>query len=605
MTKSSRSNLHKIILCCIILLLIKYKNLNTNMNNNKSLDGFVSKHQNKILTSLFVTLAIVSIVFTSLVGLVSLQNTTPKTSLAGSVYQCAAGETLSGTNCLSAATSYPIYAEQCDTGYTATDSVCMTFVQKVCTDYPEAVVDTVDPTLCKIGDINKVQFSEITDNDGRQCKGNGYNFKFYNVSLTITSNTGPIVCAGPFSTVSGKANFRFVPRTITSIRNFVTAQTGTSAPVCPTGYTVAGSQCSIPAKVTSCSSAGEFLETASGTCKPCPANKYCLNATTGETTSQFCPNGGTLTNNLCVAANKVVTTTYTDGCSAAYDRYDKTCAVEEIRTHELRCTYFYASDNVNVLASEDLTLPAGTLNICSTGGRTDYNTTSITKVSDLECAGPGTGWYNYNVAYDPLVCGNTFNPNDKAAFRWSEKTFLKIVGLQKLGTSTTICPAGWTPVPNSQNCSQPPIVQRLAIVNDCPAGTFAAAGSTQAANCSTTNVVPTSGGGGSISITTQVSSSSIVSSSSSRVECTLKSNEYRENGECKPCPTGTIITSANPTSMRDCITVVNVDKPTIRSGGLEFLNLLYFVIASSLIILTFYIVKKHHSQFLSGWTKVK
>jgi hypothetical protein len=460
----------------------------------------------------------------------------------------------------------------------------------------------VDTTLCKIGNINNVQFSEITDNDGRQCKGLGYNFKYYNVGMSITTNSGPIVCASAFSTVFGKANFRFVPRTITSIRNFVTTQTGSSAPVCPTGYTLSSIQCSIAAKVTNCSSAGEYLETTSGTCKPCAANKYCPNSTSGETITTICPNGGTLSNNLCIAANKVATMSYVDGCSSVYVRYDKTCAIEEIRTHDLDCSYFYASDNVNILAVRDTTLPAGSLNVCSTGGRTDYSTTSITKVSDLECAGSGSGWYNYNVAYDPLVCGNTFDANNKAAFRWSEKTFTKIVGLQKIGTASTICPSGWTPVASSENCTQAPIIQRLALVNSCPSGSFSPEGSTQASNC-TTNQPATPGNGGIIIITNQASS--ISSSSIAKVDCILKPNEYRENNECKACPAGTTITSSNPTSTRDCITTVNVDKPTIRSGGSNESKYLTAAFSILVIGLAYYTINKHHQKLLSGWSKLK
>jgi hypothetical protein len=582
------------------------------MTSKKTFSVFVNEHQNKILTSLFITLGIISVVFTSLVGLVNIQNTPSKISQAASVYQCATGESLSGTNCLSTATTYPIYTEACESGYTAMDYVCVTFTQKVCTDYPEAVADTLDTTLCKIGDINRVQLSEITDNDGRRCNGNGYNFKYYNVGLTITANTGPIVCAGPFSTVSGKVDFRFIPRAITSVRNFLTTQTGTSTPVCPTGYTLSSSQCSIPAKVTNCSSAGEYLDTTSGICKPCAANKYCLNSTTGETTTSICPNGGTLSNNLCIATNKVATMTYVDGCTSTYQRFDKTCAIEEIRTHDLQCSYFYASDNVNVLAVQDPNLTINDFLRCSTGGRTDYNTTSITKVSDLECAGTGTGWYNYNVAYDPLVCGNTFDPNNKAAFRWSEKTFLKIVGLQKLGTASTICPAGWTPVANSDNCSQAPIVQRLAVINNCPSGSFSSEGSTQASNCTTTQTSTTlqssissttnTSGGGVIIISNQSSSSS--SSSVAKPECVLKSNEYLENSECKPCPAGTITTSSNPTTIRDCVTIVNVDKPTIRSGGLNELNSTLASITAVTIVLVLTVIKKHHQRFLQGWSKI-
>jgi hypothetical protein len=681
---------------------------------NSSKPSFISKNINKILVSLFVVTGILSLVFTSLVGLVGFQNISSKQSQAASVYICATGETLSGTNCTSTPTTSPIYTEACPSGYAAMDYVCVTFTQKVCTDYPEAVVDTVDAAMCKIENINNVQLSEVTDSDGRQCKGVGYNFKQYNVGFPLTAPNGPIVCASAFSAVFGKENFRFVPKTITSIKNFETTQTGTSTPICPTGYTLSGAVCTVPAIVSNCSVAGEFLIFTNTTCQTCPANSYCLNTTTGETTSGVCPNGGTLAGNLCIAANQVSKTTYIDGCTSTYVRYDKTCAIEEIRTHDLGCSYFYASDNVNVLAVLDTTLPTNTLNVCSTGGRTDFSTYSITKVSDLECAGPGTGWYNYNVAYDPLVCGNTFDPNNKAAFRWSEKTFTKIVGLQKLGTTITACPANWTFVANSTNCSQAPISRKFAVVNACPAATpNSPAGSTQLSNCTATQttVTQTTTPGPAITInnlsaisgyvyvdtnnngvvdsgevgisgveikllgesescksvakttvtdvggkyefkdfgaciysvietqpvnyidgketvgkinevitgqTTQndkITSITILSGQNSvynnfgeLAKCTLKTNEYIESNECKPCPKGTYTQVADAKSVNDCkenITIVTPDRPTIRTGGLNLLELIVLIFAFAVGLLALYVIKINRREFLEGWFKAK
>jgi hypothetical protein len=608
------------------------------MTVKKTKISLINQYQNKIITSLFITLGIVSLFFTSLVGLVSIQNAPTKSSQAVGVYQCATGETLSATNCLSPAITSPIYTEVCEPGYTSMDSVCVTYTQKTCSDYDEAVIDPVDSSLCKIGNINRVNLSEIIDNDGRQCKGNGYNFKRYNVNLTLNSSSGPVVCANTFTAVAGKENFRFVPRNILSIKNFITSQTGSTAPACPAGYSVITSQCSIPAKVTNCSSAGEYLDSATSTCKPCPENKYCLNSTTGETTTSICPNGGTLTSNLCIAANKIANTTYTDGCTSTYVRFYKTCAIEEVRTHDLGCSYFYASTKNNIVAVLDSDLIH-----CSTGGRTDFADGDIVKVSDFECNGPGSGWYNYNVAFDPLVCGNSYDPNNKAAFRWLEKTFIKIVGLQKIGLASSICPSSWTVIANSNNCSQPPVVQRFALVGDCPVGSFSPAGSIQASNCvgpqvsssslisssiisSPISSVPVSSilssrlsssspnntnGGGVIVINAQVSSSfnlvssSAIESSSSKIVCVLKTNEYRENNECKPCPVGTFVSSLNSISIRDCITAAIIDKPTIRSGGLKIIDFVIFcsVLFSSLIL--FSKIKSHNKEFLSGWFRIK
>ena len=628
------------------------------MTVKKYLKYFINKNQNKVLVSLFITLGIVSLVFISLVGLVSIQNIPTKNSQASGVYQCAAAETLSGTNCLSAAISYPIYTEGCEAGYTAMDSVCVTFIQKICTDYVEGIIDPADSTLCKFNNINNVLLSEITDNDGRQCKGVGYNFKRYNVGLATTSTAGPIVCSNAISGVTGKANFRFIPRSINSIHNFITSQTGTSSPVCPIGYTVLGSQCSIAAKVTNCNIAGEYLDATTSICKTCPIDKYCLNTLAGETTTSICPNGGTLINNLCIASNKVNTTAYINGCTLAYMRFDQTCAIEEIRTHDLGCGYFYSSDFVNTLAVKDNTLPASALNICSTGGSTDFNNASVFKVSDLQCDGIGTAWYNYNVAYDPLVCGNNYDVNNKAAFRWSEKTFIKIVGLQKIGASTTICPTGWTEVANTQNCSQTPIVQRFAIISSCPVGSFAPVGSDQFSDCvipcpssssssssvsvssSSSSLVSSSSstvaqqnvfnttnpfgsinanaqstcssvvsGGGVIIITQATSSSSFPalsssSSSSIKSECVTKANEYKEDNQCKLCPAGTIVTTNNPISIKDCIVVSIVEKPTIRTGGNQIIQEILLTIMSILILLAYIKVKKHHKEFLKGWFKI-
>jgi hypothetical protein len=549
------------------------------MTVKKTLNIYINKHQNKILVSLFITLGIVSIVFTSLIGLVSFQNSLSKVTEASGVYQCAAGETLSGTNCLSAPITNPIYTETCEAGYTAMDSVCVTFTQKTCADYQEAVVDTVDPTLCKIGNINNVLLSEVTDNDGRQCKGLGYNFKYYNVGLSLNSNTGPIVCTSAFSAIFGKANFRFIPRTIISIKNFVTVQMGTSSPICSSIYSLINSKCSIPAKVTSCSS-GEYLSQGGSSCQTCTSNQNC---NSNSTKDYFCPAGSIKTPWTggaipfkCFTSKNIASVSYSDGCTSVYVRYDQTCAIEESRTHDLGCSYFYASDAVNVTAIQDPSLTSTDLLRCSTGGRTDFTNTSIVKISDLQCAGPGTAWYSYNVAYDPLVCGNTYDVNNKASFRWSEKTFTKIVGLQKIPSQITVCPSNWDNY-NANECVQDPIIQTYYT----PTNT-------------------TSGG-----VTIIITNSSSISSSNIKTECVLKANEYKENGQCLACPSGTFVTSSNPFSIRDCITIVEVEKPTIRTGGYNELQSGTIAVVFTILVLTLIQAKKYHKNLLNGWIKVR
>jgi SdrD B-like domain len=668
--------------------------------------NLIVKNESKILVTLFIVAGVLSIIFTSLVGLVGFQNAPTKNSLAASVYVCATGEALVGTNCTSTPTTSPIYNEACPSGYVAMDSVCVTYTQKVCTDYTKAIVDPVDITLCKLDPTQIVLLSEVTDSDGRQCKGNGYNFKQYNVDLPLTAPTGPILCSNAFSAVSGVVNYRFVPRTITSIKNFETTQTGSTSPVCPAGYTLVTALCSIPAMVSNCSATGEFLISTSGTCQTCPANNYCTNSTTGETTANVCPNGGVLTSSLCIAANQVNKVTYVDGCGSAYVRFDKTCAIEEIRTHDRGCSYFYASDNVNivaVLASDGIH--------CSTGGSVDFANTSIVKVSDLECDGPGSGWYNYNVAYDPLVCGNSYDPNNKAAFRWLEKTFTKIVGLQKIGNSTSVCPANWTLVSGSTNCSQSPVSRRFAIVNACPTtAPNSPTGSTQLSNCTatqtaqnqsittviTSNTASISGyvyidfnnngivdygeapipgvevkligeiescknvtkttmtdaGGkyefkelgacaysiletqptnfidgkdtaGKINevvtgqaaqndkitgITLLGNQNSVYNNFGELAICKLKASEYFENNECKPCPKGTSIQKLDPKSINDCIqnvTIVIADRPTIRTGGLNLLEILTLGFTISVTSIAFYVAKTNRQEFVKGWFKAK
>jgi SdrD B-like domain len=470
----------------------------------------------KIYKKFFLALGVLSIIFGGLSYSFFTQISKP--ALAALVYQCGTGETLSGTNCSYTPVGFPIYSEACPTGYTPMDYTCVTFTQQTCADYTGAEVDTTDNTMCKLTDPSSILLTGIRDSDGRQCKGSGYNFKQYAVGLALTVNTGPIVCANTFTDVAQKPNFRFIPRTITSIKDFVTTQTGVNQ-VCPAGYTLSSNLCTIPAFVSGCGAAGEYFDTSTSTCKTCLANKYCPNTAVGQVVATVCANGATLTGGLCIASNKISATTYVDGCTSEHVRFDKTCAIEETRTHDLGCSYFYASENANIVA----VLDADGIH-CSTGGSVDFANSSIVKVSDLECDGPGSGWYNYNVSYDPLVCGNSYDPNNKAAFRWLEKTFLKITGLQKLGSTITQCPPNWTAVASTENCSQNALTRTVALVVDCPTNQpYSPQGSSASTSC-TANQTATNNGGGVIRIV-------IVGSISGYVYVDLNNNGIADAGE--------------------------------------------------------------------------
>lgn len=379
-------------------------------------------------------------------------------------------------------------------------------------------------------------------------------------------------------------------------------------------------------------------------CKPCPAGQYCPNNSTGATMTKLCVNGGILNADKCIAQNKISQTTYTDGCSSEYVKLDQSCAIIEVRTHDLGCTYYYASDNVNVLSvlSDDGTR-------CSTGGRTDFETTSIVKVSDLQCDGPDSAYYNYNVAYDPLVCGKG-NVANKASFRWSQNSFTKITGLQKLGKNTLVCPATWISL-NDTECYQLVSTQEYKAKNDCPVNTYCPEGSTVPIPCpvNTTSpakstklsdcVAPVNNGGGVIIISTTTSSvtSSISSQTQTAQLCTSKPGEYFSNGVCIPCVAGyyclggnnaPIIcpiayycppASANPTPcpvgtttvglgskvLDDCKAIAKPAITVVRTGGLQ----VFIAIFSTLSLMFFgyiYLSSKNAKSALNqGWSKIK
>jgi uncharacterized surface protein with fasciclin (FAS1) repeats len=346
----------------------------------------------------------------------------------------------------------------------------------------------------------------------------------------------------------------------------------------------------------SVSSSSNASPTSLQSCKSCPANSYCpLNKA-----KPICSFGSTFIQiagvDKCEAPVKVNTTTYTEGCNQGYVKYDQTCAVEQFRDRDLGCSYYFASNNVYVTAVTEAD------GHCSTGGRTDFDATNIFKVSDLQCAGPGSGWYNYNVAYDPLVCGyNTYDTNNKTAFRWTAKSFTKITALQKLAVASQVCPVGWTESAlNSVNCYQDAISVDFGTPIACPSGTTSVSNSISLSSCvypvvsssssssliipsssaifsssssslvissssSSSLVVPSSsvvssssstspssislssssqnGGGGVIIITNQSSSSSLIlsssSSSSSSQACTSAQQGYYITGNiCSICPIG-------------------------------------------------------------------
>ena len=404
---------------------------------------FMSK---KIILNILGVICLSAIAIPSVFGF----NLIEKLTQAQLVYACTASETLSGANCVFERTPIVAYTLGCANGFTQMDAICTKSTQQTCADYNNA--EAISGNLCKLTNPASTLISEVLDYDGRQCNGEGFNLKKYNSGLPNGSTAGPIICANILSVISGKENFRFIPKTVTETDIIRSITTNTELPPCPSNFIVVGTQCSRAATPKTCDQNGEFFD--GTTCQPCPIGKICIATAPITRTNALCPNGGNLVAGECVISDKATIISYTDGCGTGYIKLDKTCAIEEIRTHDLGCTYFYASEFVNIKAVE-----AGN-GLCSTGGRTDFDSTSITKVSDLECNGPGSGWYNYNVAYDPLVCGNNLALVGKSGFRWSAKTYIKITTLQKLPSALLICPLGWVEIFNNR-CKQPAIIQEF------------------------------------------------------------------------------------------------------------------------------------------------
>ena len=400
-----------------------------------------------------------------------------KLASAAPVYACSSSETLSGTNCLTSRTTTPKYELKCNSGYTLMDTSCTKFITVPCSSYLKGT--DAEAGFCKFSTTN-IYNGEITTYDGRECNGTGYSFYRYNVGLDFNATTGPIVCANTYTALNGAAAFRWMPKNIIEITNMESIQTGSMTSPCPINYTtLSETQCSRPAVVKSCDAGGEYSSgTVSVSCTPCPAGFYCPSTPVGSTTTTVCPNGGVIVSGQCQAAIKYSVTEYTTGCAAGFIKLDLTCAVEQYRDHDLGCSYFFASSNVFVKA---VTEADGR---CSTGGRTDFDSTNIFKVSDLNCAGPGTAWYNYNVAFDPLVCGNIYDSYNKAAFRWSYQTYTKITGLQKLPFQNKVCPSGWVSTDyTSDYCYQLPVVLTFTTPLPCGANTYSSTSASSCTNC--------------------------------------------------------------------------------------------------------------------------
>jgi SdrD B-like domain len=475
---------------------------------------FLMSFNNKFL-AFFASFAVICIVVSSLVGTGFVQ----KLAQAALVQACTASETLEGSACTFTKTSTPKYETKCAAGYTVMDATCSKFTAQPCTAFVQAIAAENGQCKIDLSDPTKpIYLTEINDYDGRQCNGVGTDFKRYNVNQERNSTIGPIICGNNFSALD-KAGFRFMPRVITEISNFQSIKTEDVTAACPTGYTeLAPNKCSRPAVAQSCNAGGEIF--VNNACVPCPAGKYCPVDGVVAKTVTVCANGGTLSGNVCTAPVKYPVTHYTDGCTAEYVKYDQSCAVVQVRTHDTGCSYFYTSENVNVTAT------IGADGYCTTGGRTDFATTSITRVSDFNCAGPGTYYYNYNVAFDPLVCGNDYTVVGKLGFKWLPTTFTKITALQKIPSISYICPTGWVSYDNSNNCSQAPITQEYKNPVNCPVNTYCPGGNPTPIPCPAGTVSPAM----SVAITDCVA-----------IVCTNGTTNYPA---CNVCPTGYIFQSS-------------------------------------------------------------
>jgi SdrD B-like domain len=412
----------------------------------------------KKLFTIISFLALGSVIISGLSGLSLVQ----KIANATLVNACGAQEVLENNSCVFNKVANVQYETKCAVGYTLMDATCSKFTTQTCSFFTQGLI--AENGMCKLDLTSPVYGTEILDYDGRQCDGPGTNYKRYNVGLSSNSLSGPIICGNNFSLLD-KTTFRFLPRVIGEISNLTSVQTSNIYPNCPTGYTeIPNNKCSRPSTAQSCNAGGETF--VNNTCIACSAGQYCPVDGAKAKLVTVCANGGSLINNICYAPVKYSVTIYTDGCTSEYIKKDQSCAVVENRVRDTGCSYFYISENINITATQ------GSDGYCSTGGRTDFASTSIFRVSDFNCNGVGTYYYNYNVAYDPLVCGNDYNLVGKNGFKWLPETFTKITALQKIPNITFICPIGWNSFDNSDKCSQSPITQEFKDPIDCPVDTY-------------------------------------------------------------------------------------------------------------------------------------
>ena len=480
-------------------------------------------------------------------------NLVEKLTKADTVYACTSVESLTSqatnSTCSFDRPSFNTYTSGCTTGVIM-DSLCVVSTPKTCADFYKAVV--AENGLCKIdpNQLSSVLISTVSDVDGRQCNGEGFNLKRYNAD----SNTGngPVICSNIFSVTAGKENFRFLPANIGNT-DIIRTITSTELSACPNSYTTTATKCVRSATPKTCDKNGEIFT--GTTCQPCPSEKICLVTNPIVKTTTVCPNGGTLENNQCVAENKISQINYTDGCHTGYVRMYNSCAVIEARNHDLGCTYFYASANINVKAINSTTVNGNAM--CSTGGRSDFSTTSIVRISDIECNGANTYWYNYNVGYDPLVCGNDLTVVGKTGFVWTALTYTKVTTLHKIPTTIRVCPVGWMEI-SSTKCAQPPVTQEY---RDCVATICGSSSSAVSSiNVSSANVssAPVSSQVSSLAnssvISSQVSSttpsSNVVSVVSSQTPSSVvASSVISSQISSAPVVVSSVVSSANVSSM--------------------------------------------------------
>jgi Excalibur calcium-binding domain len=641
---------------CVILLSI---NLKTKINKNKKSN--MTKNMIKVFSKVFLSISAFSLLVPFSIAIMTSNNNTPNIASAAPVYLCPAGETLTGMDCTIAPTTSPTFATQCPTNFVEMTNICVRRTAKACTDFYKMV--SAETGLCKIDptQIANVLLSDISDSDGRYCRPEVTSVftspSNFNVKNFKNASGGAIkVCANILNGLD-KTTFRLEMFTIEEIKDYVTIQTGTTTPTCPSNYTIFdnNTKCKRSALAKACDAAGEYFTTTG--CTPCPAGQYCpMPNTNNAGTAIACVNGGTLTTDKtkCTANNKVSVTTYTDGCIAPLVKMDKTCVIQETRTHSLGCTYFYATSNANIKAvnANPSTKTQDTKNydMCS-GGTFIISATSgeVVKVSDLECLGTGSAWYNYNVSFDPLVCG--VGTLGTASFNWTADTFQKITPLQKIPVVTLVCPSGWTEM-DATTCYQPPVTIEYKGPVDCPINTYAMAGASSCTICPNggtsavksmslsycNNIINT------ISVITTVTSVNTIipvtpTITPVKVPCVSPMGYYtNQNGDCTPCPAGTMSMMVGAKSLADCLKILTCEDflakgmgdfkigdpnyskerdadgngvacelpkvviTTVRTGGNQFISLSFLIVSIISGVIGFSLLKKQNS-LAKSWSK--